>query len=316
MVSFLDLPYSIRKRIYRYALVKKRIFVRPFMSMGYLIDADRTTKYGVPNINLLRASKQIYVEAMPIYLGENTFSIVQIDLLAAACAESERVAYNLKLIRKVELVIDTRDYIYMAQYLLDELKTVKDKVEEYAYDSVDKRRVIECLLQLRTRLDVPGFDQTVPESIASRSSPEGQRKHQRHILNMKDLLWGRSLTFIRQTFRLSSLYLDMRHATCLSGCCRLATEVLDWGWFYVWLYGLPDEVQIRCYSEHEKKIITRTLNTQRLHHGLKLEKIYDRQRVADYRDLAMNNVVFKDACHNLKKNLGRRDSGRSHVRSQ
>lgn len=115
MPTFLDLPLPIREKIYRYALVRKRIFVRPFVSMIYLLDQHRKHGGGAPDLPLLCASQQIYNEAMPIYLAENTFSIIQADLLAAARMEYPRVFQNLKLIRRVEIVCDSRDYIYLAQ---------------------------------------------------------------------------------------------------------------------------------------------------------------------------------------------------------
>lgn len=301
MVSFLDLPHSVRQRIYRYALVQKRIFVRPFMSMGYLIDADRIEKYGIPNLNLLCASKQIYAEAIPIYLNENTFSIVQVDLLAAASADSERVAYNIKMIRRVELIFDTRDYIYMAQFLVDELPEIAGFIDDYVYNSSYKENVIDTLLQLRDRLDVPGLDPAVPESITSRSSPEGQERHRRHIANMKEFLWGRTLTFVRQTFSLGYLSIDLRHTNCLSGCCRLSFDVLNWGWFRIWLHGLPKEIQIRCYAEHEHKLALRCLNRQHFHHGMKLEDIFDPCQIVHCRELARYKAILEDACFNKEE---------------
>lgn len=306
MASFLDFPYDVREKIYRHALVQKRVFIRPFMSMGYLIDADRIEKYGIPNLNLLCTSKQIYAEATPIYLSENIFSIVHIDILAAACAESERVSYNLKMIRKVELVFDTRDYIYMAQFLPEKLTKAASMIANDSQrgdnNSVAKSDAVEGLLRLRDRLDVSGLVQSLPESLGERGSDSGvnQERHQRHVANMKEFLWGRTLTFVRQTFRLSHLYVDLRNAYCLSGCCRLAVDVLGWGWFHAWLYDLPGEIQVRCYSEHEKKIITGTLNRQRLCRGLKTGDVYDQQKVVGRQVLASYNVVLREAYLRLR----------------
>jgi hypothetical protein len=42
---------------------------------------------------------------------------VQVDFLAATSREYPRVLYNPRQIRKVEVVFNSRDYIYMAQFL-------------------------------------------------------------------------------------------------------------------------------------------------------------------------------------------------------
>ncbi|PLB43668.1 hypothetical protein P170DRAFT_441125 [Aspergillus steynii IBT 23096] len=124
MITFLNLPRPIREQIYRYVLVMARIFVRPFISMDYLFDPNRVETYGSPTLSLLSVCKQIHHEATPIYLRENTFSIVHIDLLAAACRELPRIAHNLASIRHLELVFDCRDYIYFSQFVAEQLPSI------------------------------------------------------------------------------------------------------------------------------------------------------------------------------------------------
>lgn len=57
---------------------------------------------------------------------------MQVDFLAAASREYPRVLYNPRQIRKVEVVFNSRDYIYMAQFLADELPAVVDVMDQLA----------------------------------------------------------------------------------------------------------------------------------------------------------------------------------------
>ena len=315
MTCFFDLPRPIRETIYRHALVKARIFVRPLISMEYLTNPYREEIYGIPNLALLCTTRKIYREAMPIYLGENTFSIVQVDMLAAARMENRRVARNLQQIRKLELIFDHRDYKYLAQFLGAELPTVATEIDDWADDSPFKRASMRELSRMQAHFGMLSSSSS-PSSPASPSFPVtarngfGLRKslfnatkpkqsngtdkpHERHVENMKEYLWGRTLTFVRQTFQLTHLYIDLRQCTCPSGCCRLADQVLDWGWVYVWIHGLPDEVQVRGSSVSEKEVIARSLDRQSFRPRLKMEEIYDQRRVKDYRGFMQYNALLR-----------------------
>ena len=325
MTCFFDLPRPIRETIYRHALVKARIFVRPLISMEYLTNPYREEIYGIPNLALLCTTCKIYREAMPIYLGENTFSIVQVDMLAAARMENRRVAKNLQQIRKLELIFDHRDYKYLAQFLGAELPTVATEIDDWADDSPFKRASMRELGRIQAHFGMcSSSSTTTSSSTSSPASPSfpvtarngfGLRKslfnapkldqqkqqqqhgtdkpHERHIENMKEYLWGRTLTFVRQTFQLTHLYIDLRQCTCSSGCCRLADQVLDWGWVYVWIHGLPDEVQVRGSSVSEKEVIARSLDRQSFRPKLKMEEIYDQRRVKDYRGFMQYNALLR-----------------------
>lgn len=293
MPSFFDLPLPVREKIYRYALVRKRIFVRPFVSMTYLLDRHR--KYGgdVPDLLLVCASKQVYSEAMPIYLTENTFSIIQADLLAAARMEYPRVFQNLKLIRRIEIVCDSRDYVYLAQFLLSRLPQIRAEIEATANESRHKAEALRNFGEIYADFDIEGVHRA-RQSPRRLSFEDEQEVHERHIENMKEYLWGRTLTFVRQTFSLSHLYVDLRWCACASGCCRLADEVLGWGWFYVWIHGLPDEVHVRGTSRREKDVIASIFDKQRFHRGLEKKDIYDLGRTGDSQGLGQYNEMMKE----------------------
>lgn len=321
MVCFFDLPRSVREEIYRYALVKARVFVRPFISMEYILHPDRAEIYDTPNFSLLCVSRRVYHEANPIYLGENIFSIVQVDMLTAARTENRRVAKNLRQIRNVELIFDHRDYKYMAQFLETEIPTVMTEIDDWADDSPIKKAAMRDLskicdhfdisstmtaatskLRRKSRLnDITGRRQRQPLSshkYQHEDSSEGS-PHERLTENLKEYLWGRTLTFVRQTFRLTNLFVDLRHCTCPVGCCRLADQVLDWGWVYVWIHGLPDEVQVRGSSRSEKEVIARSLDRQSFRPKLKIEEVYDLSRAQDYRGLMQYNALLRSVYRRL-----------------
>lgn len=288
MLTFLDLPLSVRERIYRYTLFKRRIFVRPFVSMTYLKDPSRKRTYDAPTLSLLRTSKQIYEEALPIFLSENTFTIIQVDLLAAARIEYPQVFQNLKLIRKVELIFDARDYLYLANFITSYAPRIRAEIDINARGLRRKRGVLERLDGMYFDFDVESEQSPSPSpstSVSPSQSPrhvsfeEEQEAHDRHVENMNEYLWGRTMTFVRQTFKLTHLYVDLRKCTCVGGCCRLADEVMAWGWFYVWLHGLPNEVQVRGASRKEMDAIASAFDKQWFHQGLEREEIYDLERV-------------------------------------
>lgn len=77
---------------------------------------------------------------------------------------------------------------------------------------------------------------------------------------MNEYLWGRTLTFLRQTFKLSHLYGDLTRCTCVDGCCRLADEVLGWGWLQVWLRGMSEVIQVKGTSSRDKTAVARILD--------------------------------------------------------
>ncbi|OJJ49836.1 hypothetical protein ASPZODRAFT_12948 [Penicilliopsis zonata CBS 506.65] len=328
MAGFLDLPLKIRKKIYRYSLVVPRVFVRPFMSMEYTLDPDRQGKHPIPNFSLLLASKMIYNEAMPIFLGENTFSLVHVDLLATLAHQHERVASNLTKIRKLELVFDVRDYNFLAQFLADESLAVAAEVEELTEDddgSVRKHKTdaINELIQLHEQLSIEDTAQETKEEeekeeekeyddkAASLSSAavavvdcagkNGQIEHDHQIENIRELLWGRTLTFVRQKFELSYLFIDLRRCTCADGCCRLVEQVLDWGWVHVWLHGMPKQIQVRGITEQEKQVIAGILERQLFQDDLTVEEIYDQERATDHRMYLRYNELLRDVYQKLDR---------------
>lgn len=292
MLTFFDLLLSIRETIYRYALVKTRIFVRPFVSMTYLLDKSRKYQGNAPNLDLLCASKQIYDEAMPIYLAENTFSIIQADLLAAARLEYPRVFQNLKQIRRIEIVCDIRDYVYLARFLLNNLPQVRAEIEAFGEGSKAEEKALRRYDEVYERFDIEGVHQPL-QSPRRLSFEDEQEAHDRHIENLKEYLWGRTLTFVRQTFKLTHLLVDLRGCTCANGCCRLADEVMGWGRFYVWIHGMPDEIHVRGTSRREKDEIASVFDKQRFYRGMEKKEIYDVGRAEDPQGFEQYNDMLK-----------------------
>jgi len=323
MVCFFDLPRSVREEIYRHALVKARVFVRPFISMEYMLHPDRAEIYDNPNIALLCVSRLIYHEATPIYLGENIFSIVQVDMLAAARMENRRIAKNLRQIRRLELIFDHRDYKYLAEFLGTEIPTVMTEIDEWADESPVKKLAMRDLSKIRDHSGVssgitPSASKLKRKSRLTDATGRRQRQalndhlyqhkddvketpHERLTENLKEYLWGRTLTFARQTFRLTHLFIDLRHCTCPVGCCRLANQVLDWGWVYVWIHGLPDEVQVRGSSRSEKEVIARSLDRQSFHPKSRIEEVYDQSRAQDHRGLMQYNALLRSVYRRLNE---------------
>lgn len=288
--------------------------------MEYLLNPYRAETCDIPNLALLCVSRKIYQEAMPIYLGENIFTVVQVDMLAAARMENRRVAKNLQKIRKLELIFDNRDYQYLVRFLGAELPVAMTEIDDWADESPFKRVAIRDMSRMHAHFDMsasasalisPSTSFTTAESehqCRSNSSIELQQHegdmsertpHERQIQNLKEYLWGRTLTFVRQTFRLTHLYIDLRNCFCPRSCCRLADEVLDWGWVYVWIHGLPDEVQVRGSSRSEKEVIARSLDRQSFRPRLKPEQIYDQRRVMDYRGVLQYNSLLRSVHRRL-----------------
>lgn len=293
MLCFLDLPLPIREEIYRYALVTERVFVRPFISMQYLTDQNRGN-HSTPALSLLRVSRQAYKEALPMYLGENTFSIVQVDLLAAAARKCSRVLDNLKQIRKIEVIFDSRDYNYMAQFLAEELPAVTRVVEQLScdHDPEHKSSTVDKLKALHAHFEMSGVSGCLFDSAAARSA--SNRTHRQHIENMKEYFWGRTLAFLRQAFRLSHLYVGLSRCMCARGCCRLAEEVLGWGGLHTWVYGLPREIRLRGTSRRERIAIRRILDSQKRHSVLSRTDPRDAGRGVDTKEVDRYDEVLRE----------------------
>lgn len=336
MTCFYDLPRPIRERIYRDALVMERIFVRPLISMEYIRNPNRAEDYGIPNLALLRVSHKINREAMPIYLDENIFSIVQVDMLAAARMESRQVAKSLRKIRKLELVFDYRDYIYLARFLRTQLPAIMSEIDDRADGSPSKSAGLKNLGEIHEKFNqssgrtfaIETADNSNTSTNAStnasantsantrtklgrllqpKNTPKQQQlqhrrdnsdgtksAHDLQVENMKEYLWGRTMTFVRQTFHLSHLYIDLRRCTCLLGCCRLAEEVLDWGWVHMWIHGMPNEVEVTASSTVEEELIAMSLERQSLRPGLKPKHVFDAGRAEEYQGFLQYNALLKN----------------------
>ncbi|KAI5289876.1 hypothetical protein KEM52_000637 [Ascosphaera acerosa] len=307
-LNFYDLPFIARERIYRYALVPGKIFVRPFISLKYLDDRDSDggylSAYIPPNLALLRTSTSIHAEACFTFYRENIFSFVQPDLLVCLLEEQpHRMRALLKHMHKIEIVFDYRDYQYLTEDLCRGLEasaaalTARTRTGAAAAPaaaaglspsstaSTSSSRTLHESADATAGTDaVDGAD---PPSAGGPSSPDDlsaaadsllrlrayirgahlrrskadlpsdawtAARHAHNIAVLRTYLWGRTLTFVAQTLLVTDLHLDFRNCFCPGRCCRLAADVLGWGWSR-WVYGLPRNVHISNATEAERMAV-------------------------------------------------------------
>jgi hypothetical protein len=284
-LTLFDVPLDVRQKIYRYALVVDRVFVQPFISAKYLADPDRANTHGTPNLAVLRASDRVYREAIPIFYQENTFCIVHPDVLASLRLESPRFRQHFKLIRKVELTLDVRDYQHLSGPFCDDLLKAalalkRQQQQQFNSSALATDHIttatndaVTRILDLRVQLlatDIRGAHPSIPPT-----ENELRAIHDRSIVNMHNHLWGRTFTFVRQTLQLDEMNLNLHNCSCVDGCCRLAEQVMTWGWAYVWVFGLPKKINIRGTIGDEQDRIMNILMGQRAKGEQPLEQLVD-----------------------------------------
>lgn len=268
-LTIFDLPFEVRERIYRYALVPGKIFVKPFVSFRYLEDDEYLSAYTPPNLAIFRVCKDVYAEACFTFYRENTFAFVQPDILVTLLQESpKRMRDLLKHMHKVEMIFDYRDYQFISDDLcrglqrsadaLYELQSVNNSIgvakrgEEAGVGRPCSDQISNAVVSL-TQLRSYILGHHLRRSKSDRLSDSwSESMHAHNISILRTYLWGRTLTFIAQNLLITDLYLDFKNCYCPGGCCRLAKDVLGWSWS-PWVYGLPVSVAIANATEEERE---------------------------------------------------------------
>ncbi|KAI5287403.1 hypothetical protein KEM54_006021 [Ascosphaera aggregata] len=222
-LKFFDFPFEVRERIYRYALVPGKIFVKPFISFRYVEDDVYLSTYTPPNLALLRTSKGVYSEACFTFYRENTFCFVQPDILVTLLRVSPRRMRDLlKHMHKVEIIFDYRDYQFMTDDLCRGLQRSADTLYQIQpAASLDGRGgdtrpssgqlsdAIVSLTQLRSYI----LGQHLRRSKSDRLSDSWiESMHAHNLTILRTYLWGRTLTFIAQNLLVTDLYLDFKNS--------------------------------------------------------------------------------------------------------
>jgi hypothetical protein len=293
---FYDLALSIRQKIYHHAMVPNYVFVRPFWSYVRKPKQDEKVEVKHANLALLRASKQIYQESMPMFLGENTFQIIHTDMLAVLSTEYPRVRENLKMIRKVELIFDVDDCPGLLKFMFDDMVLGIIKLRDTTENTENKNEMLMQLLNASRLLRTADIAQEGTEVLLKNAN---RVMHDRQTETQKIFLWGRTMTFVREQFKLSRLHVNLKNCFCTFGCCRLAGDVLGWGWIFVWVLGVPEEVTFRGASRREVSASKKILEKQTLRPGMMMNEIYDDSKVPDPREIQNYQVTLS----RLRKDL-------------
>lgn len=287
--TFLDLSLNVRQEIYRYSLVKWRIFVGPFITSRYTDCPERRERDSGANLALVRTCKQVHEEAMPIYLSENIFVLTQIDAVAAARLQYPRVYANLQQIRNVELIFDIADYTTLSEFIMTEIPRLIAEIEATAGKSRLKRKTLRAYQDMHDRFNLPS-----PTSSDLTRADE-RKVHERHIANLREFLWGRTVTFVKQAFQLDCLYVDFTDARCPRRCCRFAHEVMRWGWCFIWLHGIPGIYPLGL-DEDESEAIKKAFHGRDERKWFSRSRVYDAGRVVDGKGNMKREDLLRQVC--------------------
>jgi hypothetical protein len=116
---------------------------------------------------------------------------------------------------------------------------------------------------------------------------------------MQEHLWGRILTFIRQRVLVTDLYLNLNNCYCPAGCCRLADQVMQWGWSHVWVFGLPLNLRISGATGNERKKMLEAISSQHPSF-MPIDRLADVTRVAH--PSTFNYRTMRDVLHEVEAN--------------
>ncbi|PGH11280.1 hypothetical protein AJ80_07179 [Polytolypa hystricis UAMH7299] len=281
--SFFDLPLHIRRKIYRHAVVPTRLFVRPFISSIYIDDLDRLETYGTPNMALFQVCKRVNEECTLVFYKENVFSFIHVDLFVGLLIEHPRLGEKLKHMHKVELIFDGRDFQYLTDTFCDDLEYGArvllrggqgggGEQQQQQQDISDSSSPTDSQPLSETITQAANIFTTLRQEILSSAHRPKINEimttahlsaiHDHSIHNLRENLWGRTLTFIRQRLLLTNLYLDFTNCYCPAGCCRLAEQVMEWGWTRVWVFGQPNNVSIVGATAKERRCVLKVLARQ------------------------------------------------------
>ncbi|KAL5366353.1 putative serine dehydratase domain-containing protein [Aspergillus floccosus] len=164
--------------------------------------------------------------------------------------EYPRVLLNVRQIRKVEVVLDSRDYIYMTQFLADELPAVANVMDQ---------------LITTVSESIPTAVDALRVMHADFESEDDDPAHRQHIENMNEYFWGRLLTVLRQAFKLSHFYVDLSRCTCVDGCCRLADERFHRGSLLENVVDLDRMIDVRKLGQYNDALREIHLEIDHIH---------------------------------------------------
>ncbi|KMU87408.1 hypothetical protein CIHG_05202 [Coccidioides immitis H538.4] len=271
---FLTLPLNVRQKIYHFALVPERVFIKPFVPTCFRSGNDEQKKYEKPNLAVLRVCKQIYEEAAVVFYKENKFSIVVPDFLLCMIQKYPRLAQNIKLIRHVEIIFDICDFHYLTGVFRVQLEmmgqTITRQEDKFPAGKPAAKKIFAVSARLagaeeyivgkgsgdNTKWDDEGDGTEGHDAEINKGSENGPAQHvedtdgneckvevhcqgaeasthsfssdyttdttptfldsahEKDIARLNDLLWGRTLTFIRQRLQLEHIYMDFKGCFC------------------------------------------------------------------------------------------------------
>ncbi|EER24865.1 hypothetical protein CPC735_014620 [Coccidioides posadasii C735 delta SOWgp] len=321
---FLTLPLNVRQKIYHFALVPERVFIKPFVPTCFRSGNGEQEKYETPNLAVLRVCKQIYEEAALVFYKENKFSIVVPDFLLCMIQKYPRLAQNIKLIRHVEIIFDICDFHYLTGVFRVQLEmmgqTITRQEDKFPAGKPAAKKIFAVSARLagaeeyivgkgsgdNTKWDDEGDGTEGHDAEINMGSENGPAQHvedtdgneckvevhcqgaeasthsfssdyttdttptfldsahEKDIARLNDLLWGRTLTFIRQRLQLEHIYMDFKGCFCPGGCCRPISHAMEWGIIKHFYHGIPNFVSISGASEAEREEVVDILHKQRL----------------------------------------------------
>ena len=230
----------MREKIYRHALVVKKILLHNFVLHKYV-----GCKLEDPNLALLRANKRVNSEAEDIFYNENTFVIMTGVHMAAEAKDNPRLLEKFLKIRYLEIVYDFRDwsvhYMDARQSVREETADIEEEIERCrkAGDWMGEQANAYSLKQLMNEWD----DMNSKKFIKDKRTPAGSKAyHDDQVENMGMFCYGHAMDLARDYMMLDRLILDYQDFRCYKYCCHLAVESMTWGTVKGWMYGPPRSI--------------------------------------------------------------------------
>ena len=205
---------------------------------------------------LLRTCRRIHEEACQVFYRDNVFSVTNPDILLSAIGNDALVSKHLERMHRVDIIFNRHDFEFLRGPFGDELRNVSVDMNRGTSKKASKKL-------LRMRANILGADRYFAGSSMS-SYSKARTGHDKAIKGMHDYLFGRSLTFVRQNLFVTELHIDLTKCLCLDGCCRLANQVMAWGWNRRWTFGLPHRISVCGATEEEQKELLSSISQQQL----------------------------------------------------
>ncbi|EEP78519.1 predicted protein [Uncinocarpus reesii 1704] len=137
-----------------------------------------------------------------------------------------------------------------------------DDINHQRYQDKEQARQVrrdEAQLQVQAQIRALSSGYTTNTAFSITHNTE----HETDMKMLNDILWGRTLSFIRQYLGLAHISLDFKHCVCAAGCCRLADQVMKWGATKHFRFGLPSYLSISGATEDERgEIVAQMLSAE------------------------------------------------------